>query len=102
MIVGIAVSGDLRVKNKINEKIEMYGDLCRELERLSEVRCSVVPAVVGALGTIPTRLAFYMTMPLDISISVETVRKPVILGMAWEQRTVLKTVSTSSVPRCET
>ena len=59
----------------------------------------MVPAVVGALGTIPTRLAFYMTMPLDISISVETVRKPVILGMAWEQRTVLKTVSKSRVPR---
>ena len=72
MIVGIAVSGDLRVKNKINEKIEMYGDLCRELERLSEVRCSVVPAVVGALGTIPTQLTFYMTI-LDSGISVETI-----------------------------
>ena len=42
---------------KEDEKIEKYRDLCRELERLWRVKCRVVPVIVGALGTIPTRLS---------------------------------------------
>ena len=89
LIVDIAVPGDTRVNTKEDEKIEKYRDLCRELERLWRVKCRVVPVVVGALGTIPTRLSAHLKM-LDINLSVETIQKSAILGTARILRKVLE------------
>ena len=72
LIVDIAVAGDTRVNTKEDEKIEKYRELCRELWRLWGVKCRVVPVVVGALGTIPTRLSAHLKM-LDINLSIETI-----------------------------
>ena len=66
----IAVPGGVRIKKKKDEKVEKYRDLCRELEKLWKVRCSVVPIVVGALGAVPKRLPSYLAL-LDINLSVE-------------------------------
>ena len=49
----------------------------------------MVTAVVEALGIIPKRLAFYMT--LLNSLSVEMIQKPAILAKAWILRKVLET-----------
>lgn len=89
LIVDIAVPGDTRVNTKEDEKIEKYRDLCRELERLWRVKCRVVPVVVGALGTIPTRLSAHLKM-LDINLSIETIQKSAILGTARILRKVLE------------
>jgi hypothetical protein len=97
LVIDIAVPGDVRVERKEDEKIEKYRDLCRELKRLWGVRCSVVPVVVGALGTIPRRLTSYLAL-LDINLSVETIQKSAILGTARIVRKVLE-VDVSGVPR---
>ena len=96
-VIDIAVPGDVRVERKEDEKIEKYRDLCRELRRLWGVRCFVVPVVVGALGTIPKRLASYMAL-LDINLSVKTIQKSAILGTARIVRKVLE-MNVSGVPR---
>ena len=98
LLIDIAVPGDVRVERKQDEKIEKYRDLCRELGRLWEVRCSVVPVVVGALGTIPRRLSSYLAL-LDINLSVETIQKAAILGTARILRRVLEMENVSGVPR---
>lgn len=98
VVIDIAVPGDVRVDRKEDEKIEKYRDLCRELGRLWGVRCSVVPVVVGALGTIPKRLKSYMAL-LDINLSVETIQKSAILGTARILRKVLETENASGVLR---
>ena len=41
----------------------------------------MVTVVVGALGTIPKRLAFYIT--LVNSLSVEMIQKPAMLGKGF-------------------
>ena len=89
LIVDTAVPGDTRVNTKEDEKIEKYRDLCRELERLWRVKCRVVPVVVGALGTIPTRLSAHLKM-LDINLSIKTIQKSAILGTARILRKVLE------------
>ena len=89
LIVDIAVPGDTRVNTKEDEKIEKYRDRCRELERLWRVKCRVVPVVVGALGTIPTRLSAHLKM-LNINLSIETIQKSAILGTARILRKVLE------------
>ena len=51
MIIDIAVSGDVRIE-KEDKKMERYRSLHRELRRVEEVQCLVVPVTTGKLGTI--------------------------------------------------
>ena len=74
LIVDIAVPGDVKVEEKENEKSEKYKDLCRELKKLWNVDCKIIPIVVGALGTLPKRLTSYISF-LGINLSVETIQK---------------------------
>ena len=57
----------------------------------------MVTAVVEALGIIPKRLAFYMT--LLNSLSVEMIQKPAILAKAWILRKVLEMEIMSGLSR---
>ena len=52
----MAVPVDMRVACKEKEKVQKYRDLDREIQKLWKVRAEVIPAVVGALGTIPRSL----------------------------------------------
>ena len=46
-----AIPFDARVDDKEVEKIEKYLDLARELKKVWNMKVTVVPLVVGALGT---------------------------------------------------
>jgi len=48
----MTVSGDARVEEKEQEKMDRYQDLARDLKRLWNVESKVIPIVVGALGTV--------------------------------------------------
>ena len=52
-IIDIAVPRDENIKDKEMEKIDKYQPLKIELERLWEVRITVIPVVVRALGAMP-------------------------------------------------
>ena len=53
IIVDFSVSADHRVKLKENEKKDMYLGLARELEKkLWNMQVTVIPIVIGALGTV--------------------------------------------------
>ena len=47
-----AVPADHKVKIKVSKKIEKYFDLARVLKKLRNMKVTVVPIVVGALGTV--------------------------------------------------
>ena len=48
----IAVPADHRVKLKESEKRDKYQDLARVLKKLQNMKVTVIPIVIGALGTI--------------------------------------------------
>ena len=50
-IVDFAVPADYRVKLKESEKKDMYLDLARVLKKLWNMKLTIIPIVVGALGT---------------------------------------------------
>ncbi len=50
-IVDFAVPADLRIKLKDCEKKDKYLDLARELKKLWNMKITIVPIVIGALGT---------------------------------------------------
>ena len=60
IIVDIAVPGDSNVRQKETEKYEKYQDLAREIKRIWKSRTKVVPVVVGALGSVSTKLAGHL------------------------------------------
>ena len=55
-IVDFAVSADHRVKLKESEKKDKYLDLAEKWEKLWNMKVTVLPVVIGALGTVTKRL----------------------------------------------
>ena len=51
-IVDFAVPANHRINLKENEKKDKYLDLARELKKLWNMKVTIVPIVIGALGTI--------------------------------------------------
>ena len=47
-----AVAADHRVKVKECEKRDKYVDLARELKKLSNMKLTIIPIVISALGTV--------------------------------------------------
>jgi len=78
-IIDIAIPGDTRVEKKEEEKIDKYHELAFEVGRLWEVRAKVIPIVIGALGTITSRLPSYLAL-IGAELSFETIQKSAILG----------------------
>ena len=50
--MGFAVSEDLSVKIKENEKRNKYFDFARELKKIRDMKVTVIPVVIGVLGTV--------------------------------------------------
>ena len=58
-------------RNKINRNL----DLGREVEKLRNMRITVIPIVVGALGILPKRLKLRLNK-LEIKGRIETIQTP--------------------------
>ena len=78
----MATPGDGRIEEKELEKISKYQDLKIEIERLWEKQATVVPIVIGSLGTIPRDLREHLRMIGLESISPNQLQKTVLLGTA--------------------
>ena len=55
-IVGFAVPADHRLEIKESRKRDKYLDLASELKRLWNMKVTMIPVVIGALGTVPKEL----------------------------------------------
>ena len=51
-IVDFAVPADYRIKLKECEKKDKYPDLARELKKLWNMKVTIIPIVIGDLGTV--------------------------------------------------
>ena len=69
-IIDVAIPMDHRVKVKEDNKVETYLDLAAEVRRQYQVKTTIVPIVIGALGAIPERL----------EKSLETLELPDVIG----------------------
>ena len=87
-LIDIAVSGDTRVEEKENEKVEKYQDLSREVRAIWKVSTEVIPIVVGSLGTLTVRHRPFLAL-LTTEMSSETIQKAALLGTARILRKVL-------------
>ena len=80
-IVDCAVPADHRINLKESAMKGKYLDLARELKRLWNMKVTIVPIVIGALGTI-TKGLLKCLEELEIGGRVETIETTALLRMA--------------------
>ena len=89
-IVNFAVPADQRINLKEWEKKDKYLDLARELKKLWNMKVTIVPIVIGALGTITKGLLKGLE-DLEVRGRVETIQTTALLRTARILRQVLET-----------
>ena len=89
-IVDFADPADPRINQKESEKNDKYPDLARELKKLWNMKVTIVPIVIGALGTI-TRGLFKGLEDLEVGGRVEIIQTTALLRTARILRRVLET-----------
>ena len=88
--VGFAVPADHRINLKECEKKDKYLDLARELKKQWNKKVTIVPIVIGALGTITKGLLKGLE-DLEFGGRVETIQMTALLRTARILRRVLET-----------
>ena len=89
-IVDFAVLADHRINLKESEKKDKYLDLARELKKLWNMKVTIVPIVIGALGTVTKGLLKGLE-DLEVGGRVETIQTTALLRTARILRRVLET-----------
>ena len=90
-IADFAVPADYRVKPKECEKRDKHLDLARELKKLWNMKVTIIPIVLGALGTVTTGKIQGLE-DLEITGRVETVQTTALLRTVRILRRVLETL----------
>lgn len=91
-----AVPGDTRIKQKEQEKMEIYQELKGEIGRLWCLRkVNVIPVKVSALGCI-TKAAEKNIETVVIKFRTEVIQKTALMGTGRISRMVLKPTSSCS------
>ena len=80
-IVDFAVPADYRIKLKECEKKDKYLDLARELKKLWNMQVTIIPIVIGALGTVTKGLLKGLE-DLEVGGRVETIQMTALLSTA--------------------
>ena len=88
-IVNFAVLADHRINLKESEKKDKYPDLARVLKKLWNMKVTIVPIVIGALGTITKGLLKGLE-DLEVGARVETIQTTSLLRTARILRPVLE------------
>ena len=89
-IVDFAVLADHRIKLKQCEKRDKYLDLARELIKVWNMKLTIIPIVIGALGT-ETKALLKGLEDLEVGGRVETIETTTLKRTARILRRVLKT-----------
>ena len=87
-IVNFAVPADHRINLKESEKKDKYLDLARELKKLWNMNVTIVPIVIGALGTVNKGL-LKSVEDLEVSGRLETIQTTTLLRTTRILRRVL-------------
>jgi hypothetical protein len=85
----VAIPADRNVKKKEAEKKLKYKRLCIEIQRVWNLKCAIVPVIIGATGIVTRSLRKNLeTVPGKHS--TDSVQKTAILGTSHIIRKVLQ------------
>jgi len=88
-LIDVAIPADRNVVQKEAEKKLKYKSLCTETQRLSNLKCTIVPVIIGANGIVTRSLKNNLeTIPGNHS--TDSLQKTAILGTSHIIRKVLQ------------
>jgi len=88
-LIDVAIPADRNVVQKEAEKKLKYKTLCIEIQRMRNLKCTIVPVIIGATGIVTRSLRKNLeTVPGKHSI--DSLQKTAILGTAHIIRKVLQ------------
>jgi hypothetical protein len=88
MFIDVAMPGDRNVIKKEAEKVLKYKDLTIEIQRMWNVKTTVIPVIIGATGTI-SKLFRQIVSTIPGNHNVRELQKTATLGTAHILRKVL-------------
>ena len=87
-LIDVACPSDRNLVGKRNEKFRNYNLLRSEVAKLWNKRTTIIPIIIGALGSIPEDLSTKLKQ-LEIPYNITVLQKSVLLGTAGILRQVL-------------
>ena len=88
-LIDVAIPADRNVAHKGAEKKLKYKSLCIEIQRMWNLKCTIVPVIIGATGIVMRSLKKnFETVPGNHSI--DSLQKTVVLGTSHIIRKVLQ------------
>jgi len=88
-LIDVAIPADRDVVQKEAEKKLKYNSLCIEMQRMWNLKCTVVPVIIGATGMV-TRSLRKNLEAVPGKHSIDSLQKTAILGTAHTIRKVLQ------------
>ena len=88
-LIDVAIPADRNVVQKEAEKKLKYKSLCIEMQRMWNLRCTIVPVIIGATGIV-TRSLKKNLKTITGKHSIDSVQKTAILGTSHIIRKVLQ------------
>ena len=88
-LIDVAILADRNVVQKEAEKKLKYESLCIEIQRMWNLKCTIIPAIIGATGIV-TRSLRKNLEAVPGKHSIDSLQKTAILGTSHTIRKVLQ------------
>ena len=91
-MIDISIPNDVNINKKEVEKLTKYKNLSIEMNRLWSVRSKIIPVVIGALGTVSTKIGFHLDkipIKIDKDKTISEIQKIAILGTSHIIRKII-------------
>ena len=88
-LIDVAIPADRNVVQKEAEKKLKYNRLCMEIQRMWNLKCAIIPVIIGATGIVRRSLKKYLEA-VPGKHSIDSLQKTAILGTSHIIRKVLQ------------
>jgi len=88
-LVNVAIPADRNVVQKEAEKKLKYKNLCIEIQRMWNLKCTIVPVIIGATGIVTRNLRKNLETVTG-KHSIDSLQKTAILGTSHIIRKILQ------------
>ena len=89
ILIDVAIPADRNVVQKETEKKLQYKSLCKEIQRMWNLKCTIIPVIIGATGIV-TRSLRKNLEAVPGRHSIHSLQKTAILGTSHIIRKVLQ------------
>jgi len=89
-LIDVAIPADRNIVQKEAEKKLKYMSLCIEIQRMWNLKCTIVPVIIGATGIVTRSLRKNFEAVLPGKHSIDSLQKTAILGTSHTIRKILQ------------